>query len=1217
MNCSQCGHDNPAEAAFCMKCGNSLAPPPCTSCGADVPAGAAFCMKCGTKVGGAQPPAEAPADASTGKVEQYIPKELLKKIESARASGGMRGERRTVTILFCDVQGSTAAAEQLDPEEWADIMNGAFEHLIAPVYRYEGMLARLMGDAILAFFGAPISHEDDPERAVLAALAIVNEIGPFQARTKAKWGIEVNVRVGINTGLVVVGEVGTDMRLEYTAMGDEVNLASRMESTATPGTVQLSESTYKLVAPLFDTEPLGEVQVKGKSEPVKTWRALRKKLEPGRLRGIEGLDSPMVGRDRELGTARGQLEQLRRGAGQVLGVIAEAGLGKSRLLAELKAQAESEGFLGELSWLEARAVSYETSAPYAPFTRMLRELWGLEGLKGREAWDAVTVGLEVLVEDRVEELAPYLAHLLGVDVPAALRERVDYLTPPEVQAKTNAALIEIVERIASRKPTLLVLEDLHWADPASLEVAGELLAVAERAGLMLVALLRPRRSEGAWLFHERAARESGHLYASIHLSPLDDQDGRALIDNLLRIEGMSDELRELILKRAEGNPYFVEELIRSLLDRGALVAEGDGFVTTAKIENIAIPDTLQGVLNTRLDQLDEGARRVAQTAAVIGREFAFDTLASMHAPLRAVEEGLTELIKRGIVRETARLPERKISFKHALMRDAAYESLLLKTRRELHRTAAEVLEKLAPDERAAIAHHFLQAREQDLALPHLVAAGSSAASAYANEDARRLLTQAVDIAESIDAVDLGREAMEALGEVLKLSGDVEPLLANYQRLLAYGEKHDDGSMRSSAHNKLGFVYTMFFGDMARGEQELKLGEQEAKAASCEKGLAEASMIQCNVYTAQARFEDAKHYLEQAIKVGEESAALEPRLYGMTHIANTLVYMTEIEKAGPHVEETLALALEHGNKKYEAELKAFAVPYLRLAQRDVVGAIEVLDEALDLSRKIGATAAESGAAWLRGSIALYRGDYERALELNERAIAYSQRSGYIWYETAALCVMGTTYLSISQRLSSRALELHEQAFEQMEDALRRVLAAANWCELGFCALAVGKVEAAQGLFERALSDRSPVMYICEPHLHAGLAFTALATGDLERAQTEVRKARASVLERSLEQYHPLVLFAEGQVAAASSRPQEAIERFGEAMKVCEEMGFLPLLWQSAAGAAAVHDSLGDEERSAALRARAQEVIDSIAGQFSNGDLRQAFVDDARERLQPAA
>jgi class 3 adenylate cyclase/tetratricopeptide (TPR) repeat protein len=1218
MNCTNCETENPAGAAFCMKCGTKLGAPPCTKCGADIPEGAAFCMKCGTPVGdaaSAAAPASAPAPAQEA-VEQYIPRELLNKLQAARKSGGMQGERRTVTILFCDVQGSTAAAEQLDPEEWAEIMNGAFEHLIAPVYRYEGMLARLMGDAILAFFGAPISHEDDPERAALAGLAIVNEIGPYQKRVKAKWGIDVNVRVGINTGLVVVGEVGSDMRLEYTAMGDAVNLASRMESTAQPGTVQVSEDTHKLIAPLFESESLGAVEVKGKREPVNTWRLLRKKLKPGRLRGIEGLDSPMIGRDRELGGARSQLEQLTRGTGQAMGVLGEAGLGKSRLLAELKAAAKRDGLLDEIGWLEARALSYETGAPYAPFTRMMREHFGLDTAQGEERYAAVASGVAEVAPHRVGLIAPYLAHALGVDVPEENNAAVAYLSPPDLRAKVDGAIIDWIESLAEQRPLVLVLEDMHWSDPASLDVSKALLEVTDRASLMLIGLLRPRRSEGAWSFHELASRDFAHRYSSHQLAPLDDDAGRALIENLLHIEGMTDELRDLILSRADGNPLYVEELIRTLIDRGELVEEEDGFVLRSEVEKIAVPETLQGVLNARLDQLDETTRRVAQTAAVLGRELAFDTLASVYEPLADVNKGISELMRRGLVREVARLPARKLAFKHVLMRDAAYESLLLKTRRELHKSTAEVLLKIAPDDAALIAHHYVSARERDLALPHLLTAGDRAAAAYANEDAKSLLGQAVDIAVELEDSDLARRAFEALGEVYKLTGEADEALKHFDRMLEFATKHGDGSMQASAHNKRGFVYLMMFADVDKGDAELHKGMEVAEAAECKIGQAEASMIQCAVCTSQARFDDAYSYLDKAVQLGRDLDAVEPKLYGMTHIANTLVYMTEMDRARDQVLAALELAKEEGNLKYVAELKAFSLPFVLASERKIDEAVAAVDEGFDLAVRIGGAAAEAQAAWIRATLAILRGEYELALRMNEAAAAAGRRGHIPWLEATATCSLGTTYLQMSQALARRASEYHDKAEALMNNPFGDVMAATNHCEIGFCALTVGKVDLALSLFEGALTAQSPMVFICEPHLLVGIALVHLQRGDTDKAQSYVERARDSMAERKLQQYGPIVDHTSGVVAAALSRPEDALASFLRGLEDATELGFLPFVIDNASGAARLYDAAGDEAAALAARERGRAAMQTIADRFADDELKNTFLEGANAKLAPA-
>ena len=480
MVCTVCSTENPAGAAFCMGCGNALHRS-CASCGADLPSGAGFCPTCGAKVGdvaAAPQPAGAPLDPSPAAddgLRRYVPPELLAKLEYAAQTGTMAGERRTITMLFCDLQGSTAAAEAMDPEEWAEVMNGAFEHLIAPVYRYEGTLARLMGDAVLAFFGAPIGHEDDPERAVRAGLEIIDAIEPYRAQVKREWGIDIDVRVGINTGLVVVGAMGSDLRVEYTAMGDAVNTAARMEQTAAPGTVQIAESTRNLVDRLFEFEDLGGIEVKGKTDPVPTYRVVKALPRPETLRGIEGLNAPLIGRDDELARLEAVIAAMGAGKGGVVSVMAEAGLGKSRLVTEAKKRVDG------VRWHEGRSLSYETATPYAPVRRILRSICGLNGGEApAEAWRKIESVVATAAPGRMGTIAPFLAWLLEVPVPENIEHRVEYLDPPQLRTEAFRATIELLESMARVEPVVIVFEDLHWADAASLDLVKE--------------LARPRRS---------------------------------------------------------------------------------------------------------------------------------------------------------------------------------------------------------------------------------------------------------------------------------------------------------------------------------------------------------------------------------------------------------------------------------------------------------------------------------------------------------------------------------------------------------------------------------------------------------------------------------------------------------------------------------------------------------------------------------------------------
>ena len=496
----------------------------CSNCDAELPHDAKFCFSCGAKVEGVEH-----VDPHLERLQKYIPEELLTKLQSASQTGGMVGERRTVTMLFCDVEGSTAAAEQLDPEDWAEIMNGGFEHLITPVYRYEGTVARLMGDAILAFFGAPIAHEDDPERAVLAGLDILEAAEPYAEEVRKAHGVDFNVRVGINTGLVVVGEVGSDLHVEYTALGDAVNLAARMEQTAASNTIQISEFTHRLIEPVFEFEDIGGIAVKGKAEPVQSFRVLGLKAERGAQRRIEGLHSPLVGRDNEIRLLRRVVDDLRGGRGQLCSIMADAGLGKSRLTAELLEDLMSEGVVstppaadggGELSWVEGRSFSYNSTTPYAPFVDLFSNCFGFESdddttVRYRKIVDAVTRALP----DDVATTVPYLANLVGVEGTDEDAERVRYLQPPQLRERVFDAVFRLVEAMAQHRPLVLLLDDVHWIDSNSIELLEELMAVTDvvPSSSWLCSALHRRTARGAFTRRPHAITSTGtQLSSCVH-----------------------------------------------------------------------------------------------------------------------------------------------------------------------------------------------------------------------------------------------------------------------------------------------------------------------------------------------------------------------------------------------------------------------------------------------------------------------------------------------------------------------------------------------------------------------------------------------------------------------------------------------------------------------------------------------------------------------------
>ena len=559
--------------------------------------------------------------ATVSRLNAAAPAPLIEKMRSAKLSG----ERKPVTALFADVVGSTALAEQMDPEDWTAMMNEAFDHLSKAVFRYEGTIAQLQGDAMLAFFGAPVAHEDDPERAVMAALDMIAATNEFAAQLKRTQGIDFRIRAGINTGPVVVGNVGSDLRYEYTALGDAMNTAARMQTAAQPGDVLVTENTYRLAREAFDAEDLGGIEVKGKSEPVHAYRILGRRATPGSKRGLAavGLDSPMVGRDDVLDRLAGLVPIVRAGRGRVAFLMGEPGIGKSRLLVELRRSLEASATAVEPAphWVEARCVSYGRNLPYHLLIDLVRSILGIgPNATEAEARQILDRELAILVGDESGDVVPYFAHLLALPLRADEVDRTK-TDPVVMQGRFVAATLRLLRGLTAERPLVLVCEDLHWADPASVEVTRQLLPLTTQLPILFVGAMRPETDAPGWALVAQAREAFGDALTDIRLEPLTETQSRELVGHLLAIESLPDAVRSLILARAEGNPFFVEEVVRMLIERGVIELLADRWTATEAITSIEIPDTLHGLLLARIDQLHEAAKRSLRTAAVIGRQF--------------------------------------------------------------------------------------------------------------------------------------------------------------------------------------------------------------------------------------------------------------------------------------------------------------------------------------------------------------------------------------------------------------------------------------------------------------------------------------------------------------------------------------------------------------------------------------------------------------------
>ena len=529
-------------------------------------------------------------------------------------------ERRPLTILFADLAGSTAIAEKLDPEDWTGIVGKAFARLNTVAARYDGTVARLMGDGVLVFFGAPVAHEDDPERAVRCGLDMVREIAGSAGDDHIHRDVQLQVRVGINTGPVVVGMVGTDIAREYTAMGDAVNVAARMQAAAPPGGVMITAATYRFVAPLVDATDAGPLELKGKAEPVHAYRinGLRAGAVGTRGLGTE-VHSTMIGRDQQLKRLRDAFAIVRARQGRVASILGEPGIGKSRLLAELRAHVAASD--PSAHWIEARCLSYGRTLPYHLVLDLVRSCIGVAPTADEpEVRAALERQTKAWFGDAWSDAYTYLGHLLSIQLDPEVRARVSGLEFETVKRYVSS-IIAVVRTLAGTGPVILACEDLHWADAASVDAIQQLLPLANELPLFIVATSRLDRESQGWRLVSAVRDGFGEALVELRLEPLSGDDTRTLVANLLPVESLPQQTRDHILEKSEGNPFFVEEVIRMLIDRGAIVREADRWVATARVSDVEIPDTLQGLLLARIDRLPPESKRTLRVAAVIGRQF--------------------------------------------------------------------------------------------------------------------------------------------------------------------------------------------------------------------------------------------------------------------------------------------------------------------------------------------------------------------------------------------------------------------------------------------------------------------------------------------------------------------------------------------------------------------------------------------------------------------
>ena len=1072
MQCARCHHDNAAGSKFCGECGSRLEAP-CPACGRPNPPGNKFCQACGAAL-------VAPA-AGEGRFTSpgaYTPSHLARKILTARSS--LAGERKKITVLFADLKGSLELLADRDPEDARALLDAVLERMMEAVHRYEGTVNQVMGDGIMALFGAPVAHEDHAVRACYAALRMQRSVGRYADELRRRQGIDVQIRVGINSGDVVVRSIGSDLNVEYSAVGQTTHLAARMEQLARPGTTLITDATRRLVDRYVDIEPHGPVPVKGLKQPVEVFE-LRGAAPASRVQTAAASLTRFLGRDEELRMLERLLEGAAAGAGGVVGIAGEAGVGKSRLLWEFTRSTRTQAWL----LLEASAVAYTKAIPYAPITAMLTRYFHVESSD-----DAA--GIRAKVSGKVLELDPALhwavPAILSLGNISADDPEWDALEPPERRRRIFGAVTRIVLRESERQPVLVILENLQWADSETTALA-ESLAVEIRNARVL--LLGSYRSE-----HRPAWRERPDT-TEIRLAPLSARSAEALVEEFLGPTPELQPLTRLLVDRTGGNALFLEESVRALIEDEVLVGDRGAYRLAKPLGSIDIPDRVQAVLAARIDRLPEQRKSFLQAGAVIGKDLPFSLLQAVaDVPHDELLGNLADLEEAQFLEITSLYPDLAYSFRHALTHDVVYSTLLKEQRRRLHARIVDALEALYPDRRAEhverLGHHALGAELWFEAVGYLREAAAKAVARSANREAVAFLEQALGaLAHVPESGDTARQAIDVrldmrppllqlgrLEEIRRLSEEAARMaeelgdearqarayayLINYHylrgepaRALEYGERClgiaerlGDRVLVSVSRRYMGHAYH------AQGQGRLAVRALQDNAEALARDVErEPSTAAVTAYVSTCawlaftladlgEFDSAETWADRARAEAEARRHPYSEAIALTLSGQVAALRGQLERAVAPLTRALAICRESSLTVWQAIPASLLGHCLVTLDRKEDG-LALLEEGVRLSDEVGVRAYLARWVTLLGEGFLAVGDLRRAADIAERAIELARAHGERGHEAAALRLLADVLAAMDPPLLATATEHYTAAIALADElALRPLLARAH-------------------------------------------------------------------------------------------------------------------------------------------------------------------------------
>ena len=986
MKCPKCQSENPEEAKFCGKCGGKLALI-CSQCGSENLLGNNFCNECGRNLTlpTELPPKELSFDEKLDKIQRYLPKGLTEKILSQRDR--IEGERKQVTVMFCDMEGFTPLVERLDPEEAYSIMDQVYEILIHKVHDYEGTVNEMTGDGIMALFGAPIALEDAPQRAIRSALAVHREMAKFNDKLKQerKRISPLKMRIGIHTGPVVVGTLGNDLRVEFKAVGDTVNLASRMEGLAEPGATYVTAEIFKHTEGLFRFEALGEKEVKGKREPILVYRVLGSGRSRSRFeaRAGKGL-SRFVGRERELEILWDCYERVRDGRGQALSIVAEAGLGKSRLLYEFRKSLVNK----EVTFLEGRCVSYGQNSPYIPVIDILKDNFRIEIEDGpEEIQEKAKRGLKQ-VDAGLSDTLPYLLGLFDLENGF---EAIKAMDPEIKRRKTFETLRDITLSGSRLRPLVMAFEDLHWIDKTSEESLKLLVEHITGARVFLIFTFRSNYVP-PW--------GGKSYYSQINLNRLSNRESLHMIRSLLAAKEIHEDLAGLILEKAEGVPFFIEEITRSLLESGAVLKEDGHCSLKSDLAPVSIPGTLHDLLMARVDRLPEGAKEILQIGSVIEREFSWTLIKEVTGiPEMELISRLSHLKEAELIFERGIFPQVIYIFQHSVTRELLYDSLLATKRRQYHHDIGIAMEKLYPDRlkehSPMLAVHFTLGGDPERGYRYHHLAGNRAASSYANREALEHFREAWRLIDEWDQDgNVGKLRLDTaikLAEVMEPLGEFEPTLALLEEALHGSEGLENPSGYANVHYWIGNT----FGNLGRYDDA-----REHLHRSLELSQESRSMkTEGNAHNYLSQLDYMQGFLKRALDHAEASVRCLREIDSPTRLAWAVIFkgtiLSDLKRENDCREvmkEANALVERSGNDRARSLLYiASSLSFLKTG--DYEAALRSALDGLELAERIGEGIQAVFHLAHAGLGALYAGKGDFALEFLQRGEVEGKKVGH--------------------------------------------------------------------------------------------------------------------------------------------------------------------------------------------------------------------------------